>query len=142
MPSIQACELSSVGMSTKLLQSRMAPFVEALSCRVPRIELLFEGYFVNSEPSPILWIGRTSQSRGQILIEPPLGATRHPDAYRFDPVKLSRMNIHQILEYLKAEISKLDAAITALEGSSPRRGRPAKSASGKRTMSASARANI
>jgi hypothetical protein len=51
------------------------------------------------------------------------------------------MNIHTILDYLKAEISKLDGAITALEGSSPRRGRPPKS-SGKRTMSADARRRI
>jgi hypothetical protein len=51
------------------------------------------------------------------------------------------MNIHDILDYLKAEISKLDGAITALEGSSPRRGRPPKS-SGKRTMSADARRRI
>ena len=55
------------------------------------------------------------------------------------------MNIHDILDYLKAELSKLDAAITALEGSSPRRGRPpmsSQSITGKRTMSASARAKI
>ena len=52
------------------------------------------------------------------------------------------MNIHDILDYLKAELSKFDAAITALEGSSPRRGRPPKSASGQRTMSADARRRI
>jgi hypothetical protein len=57
------------------------------------------------------------------------------------------MNIHQILDYLKEEVSKLDAAITALEGSRPRLGRPPKSqssqpASGKRTMSPAARKKI
>ena len=52
------------------------------------------------------------------------------------------MNIHDILDYLKAEISKLDNAIAALEGSSPRRGRPPKSASRGRTMSAEARKRI
>ena len=55
------------------------------------------------------------------------------------------MKIHDILDYLKAELTKLDGAITALEGSSPRRGHPPKSlqsATGKRTMSASARAKI
>jgi hypothetical protein len=52
------------------------------------------------------------------------------------------MNIHQILDYLKAELSRLDGAITALEGSRPRRGRPPKSASRKRTMSADARKRI
>lgn len=51
------------------------------------------------------------------------------------------MNIHTILDYLKAEISKLDAAIAALEGT-PRRGRPPKSASPKRTMGADARKRI
>jgi hypothetical protein len=49
------------------------------------------------------------------------------------------MNIHDILDYLKAEISKLDGAITALEGSSPRRERPPKSAKRTRTMSPAAR---
>jgi len=63
-------------------------------------------------------------------------------AHEFHPATLSRMNIHQILDYLKAEISKLDGAITALEGSSPRRGRPPKSALPKRTMSADARKRI
>ena len=52
------------------------------------------------------------------------------------------MNIHQILDYLKEEVSRLDAAITALEGSSPRRGRSPKAASGRRTMSADARKRI
>jgi len=52
------------------------------------------------------------------------------------------MNIHDILDFLKAEISKLDSAIAALEGSSPRRGRPLKSASRGRTMSADARERI
>jgi hypothetical protein len=52
------------------------------------------------------------------------------------------MNIHQILDYLKVELSRLDGAITALEGSSPRRGRPPKAASRKRTMSADARKRI
>jgi hypothetical protein len=57
------------------------------------------------------------------------------------------MNIHDVLDYLKAEISKLDSAIAALEGSARRLGRPPKStstqpATGKRTMSASARARI
>jgi hypothetical protein len=52
------------------------------------------------------------------------------------------MNIHDILDYLKAEISKLDGAITALEGSSPRRGRPPKSALRRRKMSADARKRI
>jgi hypothetical protein len=52
------------------------------------------------------------------------------------------MNIHTILDYLKEEVSRLDAAITALEGSSPRRGRPPKSASSKRTMSPAARKRI
>ena len=52
------------------------------------------------------------------------------------------MNVHQILDYLKAEISRLDAAIAALEGSSPRRGRPPKSALRSRTMSPAARKRI
>ena len=52
------------------------------------------------------------------------------------------MNIHDILDYLKAELSRLDGAITALEGSSPRRGRPPKSGSRKKTMSADARRRI
>jgi hypothetical protein len=52
------------------------------------------------------------------------------------------VNIHTILDYLKTELGKLDAAITALEGSTPRLGRPPKSASGKRTMSPAARKRI
>jgi hypothetical protein len=52
------------------------------------------------------------------------------------------MNIHQVLDYLKAELSRLDGAITALEGSRPRRGRPPKSARRKRMMSADARKRI
>jgi hypothetical protein len=52
------------------------------------------------------------------------------------------VNIHQILDYLKEEISRLDGAITALEGASPRRGRPPKSAQGTRTMSPAARKRI
>jgi hypothetical protein len=52
------------------------------------------------------------------------------------------MNTHTILDYLKEEVSRLDAAITALEGSSSRRGRPPKSASSKRTMSPAARKRI
>jgi hypothetical protein len=55
------------------------------------------------------------------------------------------MDITQILSDLTAERNKLDQAIQALEGSLPRRGRPPKSslsATGKRTMSASARAKI
>ena len=52
------------------------------------------------------------------------------------------MNIHQILDYLKEEISRLDGAITALEGSSPRRGRPPKSAQGTRRMSPAGRKRI
>jgi hypothetical protein len=61
------------------------------------------------------------------------------------------MNIHQILDDLKAVFSRLDAAITALEGSDlssrPRRGRPPKSPSArpatrKRPMSPAARKRI
>jgi hypothetical protein len=52
------------------------------------------------------------------------------------------MNIHTILDYLKEEVSRLDAAITALEGSTPRRGRPPKSAQRTRTMSPAARKRI
>src|ERR1019366_3386213 len=58
------------------------------------------------------------------------------------PIGGFSMNIHDILDYLKAEISKLDGAITALEGSSPRRGRPPKSAKRTRTMSPAARRRI
>ena len=52
------------------------------------------------------------------------------------------MNIHDILDYLKAELSRLDGAITALEGSSPRRGRPPKSATRTVTLSPAARKRI
>ena len=56
------------------------------------------------------------------------------------------MNIHQILDDLKAEFSRLDGAIAALEGSNvsshSRRGRPPKSASHARTMSPAARKRI
>jgi len=61
------------------------------------------------------------------------------------------MNIHQILDDLKAVFSRLDGAIAALEGSNvssrPRRGRPPKlpssqSATRKRTMSPAARKRI
>ena len=52
------------------------------------------------------------------------------------------VNIHDVLDYLKAELGRLDGAITALEGSSPRRGRPPKSGSRKKTMSADARKRI
>ena len=57
------------------------------------------------------------------------------------------MNVHQVLDYLKVELSRLDGAITALEGSSPRRGRPPKSqvsqsAPRKRKMSPAARKRI
>ena len=52
------------------------------------------------------------------------------------------MNIHQILDDLKAEFSRLDSAIAALEGPSPRRGRPPKSAQRTRTMSPAARKRI
>jgi hypothetical protein len=54
------------------------------------------------------------------------------------------MNIHNIVDLLKEEIAKLDRAIEALGGvgSQPaRRGRPPKS-TGRRHMSASARARI
>jgi hypothetical protein len=43
---------------------------------------------------------------------------------------------------LTDERSRIDQAIAALEGSSPRRGRPAKAGSGTRTMSAAARKRI
>ena len=52
------------------------------------------------------------------------------------------MNIHQILDYLKAELSRLDGAVTALEGTRPGRGRPPKSAQQTRTMSPAARKRI
>jgi hypothetical protein len=62
------------------------------------------------------------------------------------------MNIHQILDDLKAVFSRLDGAIAALEGSNvssrrPKRGRPPKSpssrpATGERTMSPAARKRI
>ena len=60
------------------------------------------------------------------------------------------MDIHSILQYLRDQLSRLDAAISALEGASsaPRRGRPPKSAEsstarrGPRRMSAAARAKI
>jgi hypothetical protein len=61
------------------------------------------------------------------------------------------MDIHQILDDLKAVFSRLDGAITALEGSDassrPRRGRPQKAHSsqpvpGKRKMSPAARKRI
>jgi len=52
------------------------------------------------------------------------------------------VNIHDVVDYLKAELSRLDDAITALEGSSTRRGRPFKSGSSKKTMSADARKRI
>ena len=53
------------------------------------------------------------------------------------------MNIEQILSDLKAERDRIDAAISALEGGSKRRGpgRPAGSGK-KRTMSAAARKRI
>ena len=52
------------------------------------------------------------------------------------------MNINQISTDLTAERNRIDQAIAALEGASPRLGRPLKSSTGKRTMSASARARI
>src|SRR5271169_5161026 len=52
------------------------------------------------------------------------------------------MNFDQIVSDLKAERAKLDQAIQALGGSSPRGGRPAKSALRKRTMSPAARKRI
>jgi len=52
------------------------------------------------------------------------------------------MNFDQIVSDLKAERAKLDQAIQALEGSSPRRGRPPKSAPRTRTMSPAARKRI
>ena len=52
------------------------------------------------------------------------------------------MNFDQIVSDLKAERAKLDQAIQALDGSSPRRGRPPKSALRKRTMSPAARKRI
>jgi hypothetical protein len=70
-------------------------------------------------------------------------------ADEFRPATLFPMNIHQILDYLKEEISRLDGAINALEGvvAPGRRGRPPKSqaspsASRKRTMSPAARKRI
>jgi hypothetical protein len=56
--------------------------------------------------------------------------------------KLSRMDINQIVSALTDERNRIDQAIAALEGSSPRRGRPAKAGSGTRTMSAAARKRI
>lgn len=52
------------------------------------------------------------------------------------------MNFDQIVSDLKAERAKLDQAIQALDRSSPRRGRPPKSALRKRTMSPAARKRI
>ena len=60
------------------------------------------------------------------------------------------MDIHSILQSLRGQLSRLDRAISALEGgaSAPRRGRPPKSATsstirhGRRRMSAEARARI
>jgi hypothetical protein len=52
------------------------------------------------------------------------------------------MDISEIVTHLTAERDRLDQAIAALEGSSPRRGRPPKSARRKRTMSADARRRI
>jgi hypothetical protein len=52
------------------------------------------------------------------------------------------MNIHQILDDLKAEFSRLDAAIAALEGTRSRVGRPPRAAARNRTMSAAARKRI
>jgi hypothetical protein len=58
------------------------------------------------------------------------------------PATLVRMDIKQIVSALTAELNRINQAIAALEGSSPRLGRPPKSSMGKRTMSASARARI
>jgi hypothetical protein len=52
------------------------------------------------------------------------------------------MDIKQIVSALTAERDRINQAIAALEGSSPRLGRPPNSSAGKRTMSASARAKI
>jgi len=52
------------------------------------------------------------------------------------------MVIQSILSALKAQRDQIDRAIAALEGSSPRRGRPPKPASHKRKMSADARKRI
>ena len=52
------------------------------------------------------------------------------------------MDIAQIVADLTAERNRIDQAIAALEGSSPRRGRPPKSAQHTRTMSPAARKRI
>lgn len=51
------------------------------------------------------------------------------------------MVIHDILEQLKQELGRIDAAISALEGTGPKVGRPKKAGKG-RQMSAAARARI
>jgi hypothetical protein len=51
------------------------------------------------------------------------------------------MDIQQIVTQLKQQLSRIDTAILALEGST-RRGRPPKGRRGPRTMSAMARAKI
>lgn len=56
--------------------------------------------------------------------------------------KLSRMDINQLVSALTDERNRIDRAIAALEGSSPRHGRPGKAGSGTRTMSPSARKRI
>jgi hypothetical protein len=52
------------------------------------------------------------------------------------------MDIDNIVSDLKAQRNRIDQAVSALEGSALRRGRPPKSASGKRTMSPAARKRI
>jgi len=52
------------------------------------------------------------------------------------------VDIERIVADLTAEHNRIDQAIAALEGSSPRLGRPPKASKGRRTMSAAARAKI
>lgn len=63
--------------------------------------------------------------------------------------KARMMDIEEIVAQLKQELARLNGAITALEGTAPRRGRPPKSGRsaqagprGRRRMSAAARAKI
>jgi len=52
------------------------------------------------------------------------------------------MDINYVVAELTAERNRIDQAIAALEGSSPRPSRPANAASGARTMRVAARAKI